>query len=71
MATASQLLTKVNAAIDALLTGQHESYSIGDRTVTRLDLDSLMATRATLERQVSRESNGAFRVARIGRASKG
>ena len=70
MATSAQLLAKVDAAIEALLTGQHESYSLGDRTVTRLDLDSLMKQRAVLARWASRESTGMARVARVNRISK-
>tara|TARA_R110000751_G_scaffold24747_2_gene67933 strand:+ start:30 stop:242 length:213 start_codon:yes stop_codon:yes gene_type:complete len=65
MATPSTLLTLIDAAIEALLTGQHESYSIGSRSVTRLDLKTLFEERALLEMQVNRANSGAMRVARI------
>ncbi len=70
MASNTQLLALVDAAIEALLTGQHESYSIGSRQVTRLDLDDLFQQRQLLEMAVSRENSGAMRVARVQRISK-
>ena len=68
MATASSLLAKVDAAIEALLTGEHQSYSIGARTVTRLDLGKLFEERRILQAEASRESSGAFRLAKLRRA---
>ena len=70
MANNAQLLALIDAAIEALLTGQHETYSIGSRSVTRLDLDDLFKQRQLLEMAVARESSGAMRVARIQRTSK-
>ncbi len=70
MATPAQLLVLIDAAIEALLTGQHESYSIGSRSVTRLDLSDLFEERRLLEMQVSRQTSGAMRLARIQKTSR-
>lgn len=65
---AAALLTQVELAISALLTGGAESYSIGNRSVTKLDLDSLFKQRESLQRQVQRETgSGAFSLAKLGR----
>lgn len=70
MATASSLLTLVDAAIEALVTGQHSSYSIGARTVTRLDLGDLFEQRRILQQAAEREqAGGVFRKAAIRRPS--
>jgi cobalamin biosynthesis protein CobD/CbiB len=67
----SALLALIDAAIEALLTGQHQSYTIGARTVTRLDLGKLMEERRQLQTAVSRESgSGAFSLAKLGRRSR-
>lgn len=69
MATASSLLAQIDAAIEALLTGGAASYSIGSRTVTALDLGTLMEQRRMLEVQADRESRGGiFRLAKLQRA---
>lgn len=72
MATASSLLIQIDAAIEALLTGGASSYSIGSRTVTALDLDTLFAQRNTLQVQADREAGGGgmFRLAKMQRTSK-
>ena len=67
MATASSLLAAIDTAIEALLSGQHSSYSIGNRSVTKLDLGTLLEERRKLQQQVDRESNGSFRLAKLGR----
>jgi hypothetical protein len=65
---AAALLTQVESAISALLTGGAESYSIGNRSVTKLDLDSLFKQRETLQREVQRSTgSGAFSLAKMGR----
>ena len=64
---AASLLSQIETAIEALLTGQHSSYSIGARTVTRLDLKTLMEERRLLQNEVSRSSGGAMRLAKITR----
>jgi hypothetical protein len=67
MASAASLLAQVEAAIEALLTGGASSYSIGSRSVTKLDLNALFAERQTLRREVDRELNGTFRLGRMSR----
>jgi len=64
---AATLLASVEAAITALLTGGASSYSIGNRSVTKLDLDSLFAERRALLNEVQRSS--AFSLAKMGRRS--
>ena len=56
MASAASLLAQVEAAIEALLTGGASSYSIGTRSVTKLDLGELQAMRLQLIRQAQRET---------------
>lgn len=72
MASAASLLTQIDAAIEALLTGGASSYSIGSRTVTALDLDTLFAQRNTLQVQADREAGagGMFRLAKFQRTSR-
>jgi hypothetical protein len=67
MASAASLLAQIDLAIEALLTGGASSYSIGSRSVTKLDLSQLLNERRMLQRQVERESSasGAFRLGRI------
>lgn len=68
--SASSLLTQVEAAIEALLTGGASSYSIGNRSVSKLDLADLFEQRRILQAEVERESTGsAFRLAKIRRPS--
>jgi hypothetical protein len=70
MASPATLLTQIDNAIEALLTGGASSYSIGNRSVTKLDLKSLFEERRMLQNEVARESGGAFRLGRLGRASR-
>ena len=68
MASAASLLAQIDAAIEALLTGGASSYSIGSRSVTKLDLAELFKQRNMLAVQVQRESgSGAFTLAKLGR----
>jgi hypothetical protein len=68
MASAASLLTLIDTAIESLLTGGASSYSIGSRTVTKLDLAALFNERRQLEIQVQRESgSGGFSLAKMGR----
>jgi hypothetical protein len=70
MASAASLLALIDAAIEALLTGGASSYSIGSRSVTKLDLEKLFAERRMLQIQVQRESgSGAFSLGKLGRRS--
>ena len=70
MATAASLLSQIDAAIESLLTGGAESYSIGNRTVTKLDLGELFEQRNILQTQVERESGGGLRLAKFQRRSR-
>ena len=66
--SAATELELTGLAIEALLTGGAQSYSIGARTVTKLDLNSLQKRMDELRRQVYRESGGGmFRKAVIRR----
>lgn len=70
MATAASLLALIDSAIEALLTGGVESYSIGSRSVTKLDLADLFAQRNLLQSQVERENSSGIRLAKIQRPSR-
>jgi hypothetical protein len=68
--SASALLELIDAAIEALVTGGASSYSIGSRSVTKLDLDQLFKERRMLQTQVARESgSGVFSLGKLGRRS--
>ena len=65
---AANLLSQIEAAIEALLTGGAESYSIGNRSVTKLDLGTLFEQRRQLLMEVSTAgSSGSFSLAKFGR----
>ena len=65
---AANLLTQIEAAIEALLTGGASSYSIGNRSVTKLDLKSLFEERRMLQTEVHRSTgSGVFSLAKMGR----
>lgn len=71
MATPASLLAQIDAAIEALLTGGASSYSIGARSVTKLDLKSLFEERRLLQREVDRSvGSGAFSLGKMGRVSR-
>ena len=70
MASTQTLLDAIDTAIEALLSGQHTSYSVDGRSVTRLDLDKLFDQRERLQRQLARENNGTFRLAKMRRTSQ-
>lgn len=67
MATTASLLAQIEAAIEALLTGGASSYSIGNRSVTKLDLADLLEQRRLLQMDANREAGGSIRLAKIGR----
>jgi len=68
--TAAELLAVYDEAILALVRGGASSYSIGGRTVTKLNLRDLEKRRDELALQVERESGGGiFRKATIRRPS--
>lgn len=71
MATSESLLALVEAAIEALLTGGASSYSIGSRSVTKLDLADLFEQRNQLQIQAAREGGQSpFSLAKFGRTSR-
>lgn len=67
MATYTSLLAKIDTAIESLLDGNHESYSLEGRTVTRLDLETLLARRERIAALAARETNGGIRLAKLKR----
>ncbi len=65
------LLASIESAITALLTGGASSYSIGNRSVTKLDLAQLFEERRQLQNEVARTTgSGAFSLAKMGRTSR-
>lgn len=52
MATASEMLTEVETAISALVSGGAKSYTIDGRSLTRNDLGELRAWRTELKREI-------------------
>lgn len=64
------LLSQVETAIEALLTGGATSYSIGARSVTKLDLAQLFNERRLLQREVQAAAGGSMRYAKIMRPSR-
>jgi len=68
MASTSERLEKVRAAIDALIDGGVSQYSIGSRSVTKLDLPELMAMEEKLIERLERETgSGSFTLGRMNR----
>lgn len=70
MASAESLLAQIEAAIEALLTGGASSYSIGSRSVTKLDLSQLFEERRLLQNEINRANRGMYRLGRITRPSR-
>ncbi len=70
MASPASLLALIDAAIEALLTGGASSYSIGSRTVTKLDLGKLLEERRILQTEVDRAASGLLRLAKMRRTSR-
>jgi hypothetical protein len=50
--TRQDALAAAEAAYTALLSGQVQSYAIGSRNLTRLDLDTLKQHISTLEKEI-------------------
>ncbi len=68
MATPADLLAQIEAAIESMLVGGASSYSLGTRSVTKLDLKSLFEERRILQMEVQRSSgSGGFSLAKMGR----
>ena len=58
--SAATLLAEYEAAISKVLLGQ--SYSMGNRSLTRANLAELEAGRDKYKREVARETNGGIQV---------
>jgi hypothetical protein len=58
MATATEQLAAVEAAIDDLLAGKVQSYSFAGRQVSRLDIAVLFRERERLTPLAAREAQG-------------
>jgi len=68
---AAALLSQIETAIEALLTGGASSYAIGARSVTHLDLSQLFEERRLLQREVQNAAGGgSMRYAKIMRPSR-
>ena len=71
MASAASLLAQIDAAIEALLTGGASQYSIGNRSVTKLDLPTLMSERRLLQREAQRETgSGSISLGKLTRGGR-
>lgn len=57
--TPAELLAEVNKAIQAVLVGG-QSYKIGSRSLTRADLNLLLATRNDLTAQIAAEEDNSL-----------
>ena len=57
-----QLLTATREAIDALTTGNVQSYSLNGQQFTRLQLPQLWEQVEVLEKRIARSSRGRFAV---------
>ena len=60
------LLNQINQAIVVLLDSGASSYSIGQRSVTRLDLTALFAQRDKLMWEIARDANAGRALAKMG-----
>jgi len=63
--TDAALLISTREAIDALTTGNVQSYALNGRTVTRLNLTELWDQVNRLEARIARSTRGRFGVAVI------
>lgn len=67
MASATERLARLDAAIEALENGGAQSYSVGSRSVSKFDIGELYAERRKLVFEADRETSGGFRHARMKR----
>ena len=65
MSDASELLTEVNAAIEAIAVGG-QSYKIGTRSLTRANLSELITLRDKLTAETAAETSDLFDHTSIG-----
>lgn len=49
---------EIDAAIDSILDGEHQSYSIGNRSVSKLDLEKLLKVRRELAKLDANSARG-------------
>jgi hypothetical protein len=63
-------LALIDAALIALYTGGASSYSIGARSVTKLDGKWLTERKVFLQNQLDRQTSGMFRLAKFQRTSR-
>lgn len=70
MATTASLLSQIESAIEALLIGGASNYTIGNRSVTKLDLADLMEQRRILQSELDREIRGTARLAKFQRVRR-
>ena len=66
--SAAQHLELIDAAIQDILAGRASSYTIGNRSATKLDIGKLYELRDKYVALAAREANGMFRLAKFGRA---
>lgn len=59
--TDAELLTKIDAAIDAILTG-HQAHAVLGRSYTKADLGDLWAMRKEVVARIAAETRGGSRV---------
>ena len=64
MATYTEQLAEINAAITAVLT-KGQRYQIGDRMLWRADMEWLISERARLEPLARAEATGGMRIRRV------
>jgi len=68
MASTAEQLASVQAAIASIENGGASSYSIGNRSVSKLNLKDLYEREQVLIQRLARESgSGAFSLAKMGR----
>jgi len=63
--TDAQLLDAIDTALEALLTGGLQSYTIGSQTFNKADLDTLGRLRGIYASKVARGSDSGRRVAEL------
>lgn len=65
MASTAARLQAVQNQIDAIVSAGVESYSISNRSATKLKLDQLYTLEEKLEAKLAKESGGTFRPAKL------
>jgi hypothetical protein len=65
MLTAQQEIELIDTAIQQLMDGNIQSYSIGSRSVTKLNISDLWDRRNHLLRVIERESGNGIRIGNV------